>query len=126
MESVRNDALHGEPALNHHHHFIPGLIHFPAVNTLDVEALEYDISPVNTGIVRHDAEHRDVASIDHFVQHIAERDRRTGHLEADIKTFEYSKALHEFSGDLLLADIDWFDFGHNPLGKVESVFVNVG
>ena len=27
---------------------------------------------------------------------------------------------------MLLADIDWFDLGHNPLGEVESVFVDVG
>ena len=73
MQSVRNDAFHGEAALNHHHHFIPGLIHLPAVNALDIETLEHDVGPVNAGIVRHDAEHGDVAAIDHFVQHIAER-----------------------------------------------------
>ena len=36
-----------QTALNHHRHFVPGLVHFSTVYAFDYKAVEYDVLPVD-------------------------------------------------------------------------------
>ena len=70
VKSVCDDALDRQATLGHHHHLVPGFVHLTAVDTLDVEAFEHHVGPVDAGIVGHDAQHGDVAAIDHLAEHV--------------------------------------------------------
>ena len=61
-----------EAALDEGSHFIPGFIHFAAVNAADGEHIEDDFIPIDGGFARHDAEESDASAVAHVVDHISQ------------------------------------------------------
>src|SRR5438552_3845257 len=47
MESVRNDRLDVQTALQHHRHLVPRLVHLAPVNALDRQHVEHNLVPVD-------------------------------------------------------------------------------
>jgi hypothetical protein len=91
MEAVSNDRFDVKAALQHHRHFVPGLIHLAAVNTFDRQHVEDDLVPVNGHGFGRDAEHCNFSSVTHVVNHVPKRGRVAGHLEANVEPFNHPK-----------------------------------
>jgi hypothetical protein len=66
-------------------HLVPGLVHLPAVDAVDGEALEDDLVPVGAGALGHDPEHRDLAAVVHAVEHVVEGARVAAHFQAHVE-----------------------------------------
>ena len=76
-------------------HLVPGLVHAPAIDALQGQALEDDLVPVHAGALGHDAEHRDLAAVVHAVEHVGEGARVAAHFQADVEAF-HVQVLHHF------------------------------
>ena len=75
VEAMGDDRRYVQTALEHDGHLVPSLIHFPAVDTLDVEHVEDHDVPVDSDGFRWDPEHGDLTAVAHRIEHRAERGR---------------------------------------------------
>ncbi len=124
-EAVGDDGVEVEAALEHDGHFVPGFVHFAAVDASNGDHIEDDCVPVDGHFaVGRDAEHGDFASVADVGEHFAEGCGRAGHFEADIEAFAHAELFLDF-GDGSLSGVDG-DGGAHFFGEGESVGVEVG
>ena len=83
--AVGYDACDVEAALEHSLHLVPGFVHLTAVDTLDGEAVEDDLVPVELCILTEKTELCDAAAVNHVVNHGVETGLCTGHFKTDVK-----------------------------------------
>ena len=72
-QAMGDDAADVETALQHGGHLVPGLEDAPAVDALDLQALEDHVVHVERHRPGGDAEHRDAPAVVHRVEHLVER-----------------------------------------------------
>src|SRR5579883_42644 len=96
-ETVRDNRFEIEPGLEHDGHFVPGFVHFAAVDALDGEHVEDHVTPVDGHLARGYAEHGDFGAVAHVFEHFAKRGRASRHLEADVESFLHTKLLLDLS-----------------------------
>ena len=84
-----------QATLDHHGHFIPGLIHLTTVDAMDGEHVEDDLVPVDGDGLAGDAEHGDFAAVAHVVDHIAKGGGIAAHLQTHVEALLHAEfALH--------------------------------
>lgn len=95
----------------------------PAVDSLDVEAVEDDVVPVDGGR-RHDSEEGDFAAVAHICQHVLEGIGAAGHFKTDVEAFFH---IEFFLGvtDAFVASVHYEGRAHF-LGQLEAIRVYVG
>jgi hypothetical protein len=96
VEAVRDDRLDVQAALQHHCHFVPRLVHFATINSLDGQHVEDDDIPIDRDLFFGDPQHRDLAAVSHIRDQAVEGGRIAGHLQTDIETFPHSEFLLHF------------------------------
>ena len=64
--SMGDDGLDIQTRLNHDGHFIPGFIHLPAIDTLDGQAIENDIVPIDGCFRGKYSQKCDLCTVAHF------------------------------------------------------------
>src|SRR6202171_1572071 len=120
---VGDDRRQVEAALNHRHHFVPGLEHLAPVDALDLKALEYDLVPVDSHPRRRNAEQCDLAAVIHVQKQALECLRHTGHFHSDVEAFGHAQFVHDVA-QVLPLDVDRAGRAHAP-GEIEAVVVDV-
>src|SRR5205823_7963652 len=68
---VRDQRRNIQPAFEHHGHLVPGLVHLASVNTLYGKHAENYLVPVDGHFFRRNAEHGDLRTVTHVVEHLA-------------------------------------------------------
>ena len=120
---VRDDWRQIQSGLDKAGHLVPGLEHFTTVDTLDNQAFENHLIPVDSHIRRRNTQQGNLAAMVHMGQHTVECRRITGHLKADIEAFGHTQfGYHVF--ELLFGNVD--STGDTHLArKIQAVFVNI-
>src|SRR5215469_8971931 len=92
-KSVSNHRAYVQTAFEHHRHFVPGLKHFAAVDTLEGQHAENYLVPVDCHLSGRNPQQGDLRTVTHVLNHLAESCRIAGHLETHVKTFLHAKFL---------------------------------
>src|SRR5690606_4625152 len=125
-EPVGDDRAHVETCLQEVAHLVPGLEHLPAVDALDVEALEDDFVPVDGDVPAGDAEQRHLASVDDRVEDLAEGTRSSRHLHGDVEALCHTEVGHDvFQVRTRLRDVDGAAGSHGSCHG-ETLGIDVG
>ncbi len=124
VQAVSDYGADIESALQHHRHLIPGLVHFAAVDAVNCEHIEDDLSPVDGDIGGGDAEHGNFSAVGHVVQHAAEGVSITGHFQSHIEAFGHPQfALHVF--EFFGANIDSASSAHATC-QFQTPWIDIG
>src|ERR1700674_4866206 len=92
-EAVGDHRGDVEPGLGEYRHLVPRLEDLAAVNALYGEHLEHDLRPVDRELVVREAQHGDSSAVRHVRDHVAQRTRLAGHLEADVESLLHAELL---------------------------------
>src|SRR5436190_4945461 len=79
-EPVRDHLADIHAAADHGSELVPGLAEHTAVDAADVQPLEHDRIPVDTGLTGLNAEHGDLAAVRHGIDHLPQARRVARHL----------------------------------------------
>ena len=124
MEPVCNDRLDIQATLQHHRHFIPGFIHLAPVNAFDRQHVEHNFIPIDGHLPGGNAKHRDSSPVTQVVNHVAERGRIAGHLQAHVKTLHHAKLFLHLA-QFPIANVQRDCRAHFS-GQIEPILVHVG
>ena len=122
--AVRDDRADVQARLEHDGHLVPGFVHLPAINALEIEHVEDDDVPVDGEFLVGDAEHGDLAAVAHVGEHVAERRRVAGHFQADVEAFAHAELLLHV-GQRRRSRIDG-QVGAQLAGQFEAIGIEVG
>ena len=121
---MRNHRLDVESRFKHHRHFVPGLIHLPAIDALDRQHVEDDVLPVNGHLGRRNSEHGDLRAVTHVREHFAKGGGVAGHLQSHVKAFVHAQLFLNI-GNGVSARI-YRQRDADLLGKLQAFRVYVG
>src|SRR5207302_605223 len=110
--------------LNQRSHFVPGFVHFAAVNSFDRQLIEDDDVPVDRGRAGHNTEQRDFAAVKQVRKDVVECFWAAGHFERDVETFFHVEFLHRV-GQVFGAHVQGKIDIHLAC-KIESIRIDVG
>ena len=119
-----DDRFDVQSALEHHGHFVPGLVHLPPVNAFDRQHIEDDFVPVDGHFCRRNAQHGDLAAVAQVVDHVAEGRGVAGHFQTDVEAlFHAELPLH--LAELAGAHIQGHRGPQLP-GQAQPIIVQIG
>ena len=87
---MSNNFAYIQAALEHGCHLSPRLEYLSAVNTLQMQALKYELIPFDAAVYA-EAEQSNLAAVDHIVDHLVESVTVTAHFEADAESVGHSE-----------------------------------
>ena len=99
-------------------------MHLTAVDTLDGEAVEDELVPVELCVLTEQTELCDAAAVYHVVNHGVETSLCAGHFETDVEAFHDAEILHEVI-KAFLGGVDRILYAE-LLCEVDTVVVQVG
>src|ERR1700728_2280568 len=92
-KSMRNHGINVETGFEHDCHFVPGFIHFTAIDTFDGQHIENNLLPVNGHFIRWNPKHRDFCTMAHVRKHFSKGSWVPRHLESHVKPFGHCELL---------------------------------
>ncbi len=119
-----NHRFNVQPGLDHDGHFIPGFIHFAAVNPLDRQSVKDHEVPVNRGFGWQNSQQGNFGAVAHIGQHRPQCVCVTGHFHAHIKPFFHAEL---FLGvcDGLMPDVQGKGRAH-LFGQIQAIGIDIG
>ena len=82
-----DDRFQVQPAFQQHAHFVPGLIHFTAIDTANCKHVENHGMPIDGHFTGRNSQHGDASTVSHIGQHVAKGSGVAGHFQTHIEPF---------------------------------------
>ena len=123
VEAVCDDRAEVQAALHHVAHLMP-VVHPPAVDALEGQALADDVVHVDGQGLVPQAQQADLAAVAHEGGHLLEGDAAAAHLQAHVEALHDAQLLH-YVPQVLPPGVDGGVHPHLP-GQVQPVVVQVG
>src|SRR5690554_1148854 len=124
IEMMSNNRRDIQTGLDHYLHLVPGFKHFTAIDTLDCEAVEHNLIPVNCRIAVLYAQQGYLAPVAHDINHTAESAVISGHLKTHIKAFLHAQISHTFRNGVC-TDIKYSCYSQ-LFGQLQPVGIDIG
>src|SRR5215469_3974169 len=123
IELVRDDRGNVEARVDQYRHLVPGLEHLAPVDALDGDHVGDQVRPVDTEVLRGQAEHGNLAAVSHGGQHFPQRARLAGHLKPHIEALTHAEFGH---GVTQRGSGSVHSPGHaDPPGEIQPVFRHI-
>ena len=122
VEPVGDDRRQVQAALDHVAHLVP-VVHLPAVDALEGQALADDQVHIEVDGSVPQAQQGDLAAVAHDGQHLLQSRAAAGHLKAHVEALHQPLFMHDL-GEVRLADVHRRVRAHLP-GQVQPILVHV-
>src|SRR5687767_9026617 len=105
-------------------HLVPGFVHLPAVDALDMKHVEDHGLPIDGKLLRRNPEKRDPAAVKHVSYHVLECRRYSRHLKADIETLFHPELFLDVFQIFLFHIYRHVDVTH-LLGELKAIWIHI-